>query len=1107
MLRTISCIALFCTALPVFASGRIEIVSVPDPSSPSETAGTGYSSAVVNPDGRYVAFASAAPNVIAGQIDDNHDLDVFVHDRVAGSTTLISHAAGAPQTAGNGGLDVYQVTRYLALSSDGRWVAFLSASTNLVPGQVDTAATVDAFIHDRNTGTTTLVSHADGLTTQAAGSVYSLAVSQDGRWIAFLSAAENLVAGQTDSPGTADVFLQDRTTGATTLVSHTASALQTLGGCTEVEISADGSRVAFTSSGSGSESAKNVYLFDRASGAIALVSHAAGAAGTPAGGRSPVLSSDGSWVAFVSQGTNLVAGQVNGAFSNDDVFLYERASGAILLASHAAGSTVTTEGGKWPSLSADGRFATYLAQGEHEQVRLYDRTTGAIVLVSHAAASSSTPGNQRAFNANVSADGKWVAFGSYASDLVTGQTDPPLSPDAFLYNRITGINRLLSHAAASSTTSCTTQSSSLRGSGPGAIAPDGGFVLLNSICPNLVAGLADLNTDSDLFVYDRASDSNSPVSVRHGSPSGSATGQDLSWGRAISHDGRYVAFVSEATNLVPGQVDTDNTSDVFLRDRVAGTTVLVSHAAGAPQRAASTGSWLPLVSADGSFVAFLSSGNDLVPGQVTPSGSHLYLYERATGDVRLVDHLAGSPSTTGNGSVWSFDASGDGRWLVYWGLGLGAVAGAPNDEDLAYLFDRITGETRVLSASATGFGWGQRPQISADGRYVAFRGRVPGSTPGDTPGDTALWGLLLYDREAAAWTRISVSGERGRISADGRWVAFLSQSDQEIPGQVDPIFTYDVFLWDRVSGGTTLVSHAAGSPNQTGNAESAGWYDSSIGLESFNVLSADGRYLVFSSKATNLVPSQSDTGASPNLFLFDRVTGGVTLVDHTPASPTAALPTGSGYPVISADGSRVAFISRVIYFLGDVYIADTATGALELVASATGAGSNTKGASLDLAPSLSADGRVTAFSSTSPKLSDDDMDNLETMFAWVGPDRGGDFFTVTPCRLLDTRLSAPLSSGGSLRLKATGACGIPATAVALAVNVTVLQPTASGRLSVFPGDVAAETSTLNFQANETRANNATLRLSYDGAGTLRLNPVMPAGGTVHVAVDVTGYYE
>jgi Tol biopolymer transport system component len=1097
MFRAISCIALFCTALPAFVSGRVEIVSIPDPGSPSGTAGAVGYSAVTSADGRYVAFLSAAPNMIAGQVDGNQDLDVFVHDRVAGSTTLISHAAGAPDTAGDGGLDVYQVTRHLALSSDGRWVAFISESTDLVPGQVDTAATFDAFVHDRNTGTATLVSHADGLTTQASGGVSSLVASQDGRWIAFVSTGENLVAGQTDSPGTPDVFLQDRTTGATTLVSHTASATQATGGCTEVEISADGSRVAFTSSGSGSESAKNVYLFDRSSGAIALVSHAAGLASTPAGGSSPVLSSDGSWVAFVSRGTNLVAGQVNGAFSNDDVFLYERASGAILLASHAAGSTVTTDGGQWPSLSADGRFTAYVTLSEQEQVRLYDRTTGAVVLVSHAAASSSTPGNQRAFGPRVSADGNWIAFGSHANNLVTGQTDPPFTPDAFLYNRATGINRLVSHVAAGpSTTACTNQAS-YQGSGPGAIAPDGSFVLINSHCPFLAAGLADLNTDSDLFVYDRASDSNSAVSVRHGPPSGSAPAMDLSWGRAVSHDGRYVAFVSNASNFVSGQVDTNGTYDVFLRDRVAGTTVLVSHAAGAPHGASSQASGAPVVSADGSFVTFLSSSQDLVPGQVTTSGTHLYLYERATGDVRLVDHLAGSPSTTGTGTVWDADLSGDGRWVVYWGMNLGGVEGVPADKDMAYLFDRLTGETRVVSASAAGFGSGHRPRISADGRYVTFEGSISG--------DPALSGLLLYDREAAAWTRISQWGQGGRINADGRWVAFLGDSISDIPGLIDPNLGRDVFLWDRVSGGMTLVSHAAGSPNQAGNAESAGWYDP-IAPESLSVLSADGRYLVFSSKATDLVPSQSDTLNSPNLFLFDRVTGGVTLVDHTAASPAAAS-TGSALASISADGSRVAFISRGDFSLGGVYLSDTATGSLELVAGATGSGSGAKGASTYLVPSLSADGRVVAFSSTSPKLADDDMDGLETMFAWVGPDRGGDFFTVAPCRLLDTRLAAPISSGASLRLKATGSCGIPATAVALAVNVTVLQPTASGRLSVFPGDVSAETSTLNFQANENRANNATLRLSYDGSGTLRLNPVMGAGGTVHATVDVTGYYE
>lgn len=119
-----------------------------------------------------------------------------------------------------------------------------------------------------------------------------------------------------------------------------------------------------------------------------------------------------------------------------------------------------------------------------------------------------------------------------------------------------------------------------------------------------------------------------------------------------------------------------------------------------------------------------------------------------------------------------------------------------------------------------------------------------------------------------------------------------------------------------------------------------------------------------------------------------------------------------------------------------------------------------------------------------------------------------DFYTMSPCRLVDTRNSNPLSSGVSRTFAAAGSCGIPTTAKAIAANVTVVNQTGSGNVRVYPGALALPTtSTINFQATGTRANNAVISLAPDGTGTIQGYAFVVGGGTAHVLVDVSGYYQ
>jgi hypothetical protein len=129
---------------------------------------------------------------------------------------------------------------------------------------------------------------------------------------------------------------------------------------------------------------------------------------------------------------------------------------------------------------------------------------------------------------------------------------------------------------------------------------------------------------------------------------------------------------------------------------------------------------------------------------------------------------------------------------------------------------------------------------------------------------------------------------------------------------------------------------------------------------------------------------------------------------------------------------------------------------------------------------------------------------LARRYAFVGHD----FHTIEPCRIVDTRAGDPLTSGVERSFAIDGACGIPPTARALALNVTVASATGLGNVSLFPGDAPPPISTsINFLADVTRANNAILPLARNGIGTIRARPFVAGGGQVHLVLDVNGYFE
>jgi Tol biopolymer transport system component len=258
-----------------------------------------------------VGFVSSADSLVAG--DTNGASDVFVYDREAAVTTRVSVGTGGAQANGySWGTP--------ALSADGRWVAFGSIASNLVPD--DASGHIDVFVHDRDTGATTRVSL--GVGAEPDGDSGDVTISADGRWVAFLSRASNLVVGDTNDHE--DVFVHDRLTGNTTRVSLGPGVVQGNGDSGDPAISADGRLVAFSSAASNlvagdTNGQRDVFVHDRYTGVTTRASVGAGGAQSLRGSVWPSISANGRWVGFESDAPNLVAGDGNAQW---DVFVRDR---------------------------------------------------------------------------------------------------------------------------------------------------------------------------------------------------------------------------------------------------------------------------------------------------------------------------------------------------------------------------------------------------------------------------------------------------------------------------------------------------------------------------------------------------------------------------------------------------------------------------------------------------------------------------------------------------------------------------------------------------------------------------------------------------------------
>ncbi len=384
-------------------------------------------------DGRFVAFDSDSATLVPG--DTNGVRDIFLFDRATGVTSRITKGIDGEEANGE--------SQRPTLSHDARHIAFWSEAANLVPH--DDNELPDAFVFDRRDGTTVRVS-VDSSGSEADGTSVRPVISGDGNAVAFESTARDLLPGDilgrpTDTNKVRDIFVRDITSGTTTRVSVGPGGAQGSGESVRPSISADGRFVAFHSaaklSPDDANGARDVYVHDRSTNTTALVSVGAVATERTAGSFSPSISADGRYVAFWSNATGLVPDDNNAA---SDIFVRDMVEGTTEKVSQSASGEAGDDDSSDPSISPDGRYVAFWSMAANlvprddngfRDVFLVDREEGTITRVS--VASDGNESDADCYSPNINGGGELVAFDSEATTLVPGDTNK--GSDIFIHTQ------------------------------------------------------------------------------------------------------------------------------------------------------------------------------------------------------------------------------------------------------------------------------------------------------------------------------------------------------------------------------------------------------------------------------------------------------------------------------------------------------------------------------------------------------------------------------------------------------------------------------------------------------------------------------------------------
>ena len=835
------------TASCVFSTQAAQLVTVQGTSFAPQAGGDGDSGlSIISRDGRYVLFASTANNLTLTNNNNSvlpRRFNVFLRDRLASTTTLVS-----VNMAGNGGGNGDSFPT--GISTNGQFALFESSASDLVAGDTNNAS--DIFVRDVVNGLTTLVSVS---TNGASGNGISRGsvMTGDGRYVAFASTASNLVPGDTN--GIADVFVRDLQAGTTTLASVGATTNSNppitgaVSSSESPEITPDGRYVAFYSTATNLvprvATAGDIYVRDMLAGNTAWASTNARAIAQSLFGHTNFIScnysisDDGQFVAFEActnpPGTSstlgivlrysLQTGLTDTLYTNANVPL------SLMLS--------------WPSssfpnihnlaMTPDGRFAAFLANlgdasGTSTAIYLWNAQTGINTLVS-AKPDNSGPANGLCDSPVVSSNGQFVAFISNATNLVANT----LIGDWHVYRRdiLAGVTQLLD--------------ADTNGVGVGvtmavvpALSADGSVVAFDSA--NLLPDNRHLN--DNVFARDLTAGATGLISARQPAlPSPTPDGLSGLTPFSVSANGRFIAFYSDADDLVPN--DTNGLGDVFVRDLIAGANILVS--VNTNGNASGDGlSTEPSISSNGQCVVFTSSANNLVPGGTSKRNVYIRDWQAGTTALASVSTNGVDP---GNGDSFLPIISANGRYVLFHSKASNLAPGSSGGgiENL-FFRDLQTGTTYALTSALGGIGVYSAASMTPDGQSVAFIGTAPG-----TSGTLFVWNsqskTLSYSNNPSIYLSPSPFVS---ISPNGQKLAYLANTTPA-----------NLYVADVVAN-TVLTINPGGS------------FSTHAGLQ----FSSDGRFLAYAGK-TNFA------SGTPGVFRYDFQTGSNLLVSQNFSSLVA----------------------------------------------------------------------------------------------------------------------------------------------------------------------------------------------------------------------------
>jgi Tol biopolymer transport system component len=905
----------------------IEVISAP-PAVSASASGSSFLPAF-SQDGSHLAWVSHANNLVTND-DSGLTLDVFLTDFLSGTTQLISVNTGG---VGGGNFD----STHVSVGRYGYGVAFAGRSSNLTTN--DTNNAVDIFVSRKpcgicSPGPITLASldhsgrGSPNEPTPFAARPLSCNPQMDalGLRVAFESFATNLTS-VVDTNGVSDVFVMGAAGPAVSAVS-----VGWQGGVTgdapshSPQINDTGSYVSFVSSATNlvfgftnSNRGGDIYVRNLSGGPtywasvgtrnVLVISPVPPAPPSNYYCFNHALSGDGLSVVY----------QANAGPGTSNNLLYFRVgmTNAIRIA------TVSDTAGR-PQISTQGDWVTFSSQG---QVYLWNRSSGSNALIS--AGTNGGPANGPSHSPVMSREpnARLIAFVSKATDLVANSL--PSTWQIYAYDRFAGVTRLVSANANGSPSKGDFELSNI------AVAPEGQpLVAFDGTAADLVPG--DLNGQSDVFVRDIAANTTRLISRAHTSRP-PATGIPMSDGRpSVSADGGKVVFMS-VDNPGVGD-DTNGWRDVFLRDLASGDlrriggepitpfirwqSAIDPVISGAGNRIAYTvfqtgpnwNTFTPVlfafdvtananvevhryngfgvtvprisVSSNGNLIAFESTMNaqSIVTNAADGnSGEDIFFRDLASGQTKLVS-LNYEGIASGNQPSRNATLSADGRWVAFETFSTNLLASnATFSVHSLFVRDLVSNITEVASVGETGNPrWGSRGAgaFSGNSRYVAFVGT-------DYP-------IVRRDLELKTSAFVASLGENPVMNWDGRFVAYQTLPFSGIP---------QIRVVDMQSGFAKLVSANLSGTN--GNGRSTG-----------PLLTPDGRFIIFTSLASDLVANDNNNAA--DIFIADRILGRVLLLTINSAG-TGSANGESSKPTLSADGRTLVFQSLASDFVAGDY--------------------------------------------------------------------------------------------------------------------------------------------------------------------------------------------